>query len=341
MKKIIFSLSTLLASAVLFTGCLKDKGYDNQEYGIKDPSGMSRGISIPEASEDLNNINEKALALDALTTPQTVALFDVNFESDQPAPTDIGVNLALNPTLVSSFNSQQGTSYVSLPSSAYTVNLKVTIKAGQRTGTLAITVPNAGSLSATQTYALGFTIASVDQSGYTIASNLKNIMISFNIKNKYDGVYRLYGSFSRSDLPTYVGVNNSPTGYYEPYNLITSGPNSVNATIETSTYGTTNTQIIYVTGSGFTYFTGVAPKLTIDASNNVTVSEGAAAVGTSVPFLQSAAELAASKYYPTGIPGLPTSSYASGKKAIVAHFRWSSGGIDRITKDTFVYKGPR
>lgn len=338
MKINILSLSALLISASLFTGCLKDNGFENQQYGIKDPSGGSLGISIPEASSDLNNIDEKSIAVDAKNTSQTIDLFSVNLESDQPAATDIGVNLVLNPTLISSFNTQNTTSYISLPSSQYTGMLKLTIKAGTRLATMSITIPNASALSPTTTYALGFSIASIDQPGYTIASNLKNILISLNIKNKYDGVYRLYGSFSRSDLPTYVGVNSSPAGYYEPYNLITSGPSSVNATINTAAYGVTNTQIIYVLGSGFTYFTAVAPKLTIDASNNVTVSEGTAAVGTSVPFLQSAAELSASKYYPTGISSVPNSS---GKPTIVAHFRWSSGGIDRITKDTFIYKGPR
>lgn len=155
-------------------------------------------------------------------------------------------------------------------------------------------------------------------------------------------MYRLYGSFFRSDLPNYVGVSSSPIGYYEPYNLITRSGNSVDATVNTTAYGVTNTQFIYnndPTVLLYTYFTGVAPRINVDkVTNAVTISQGIAAAGTSVPFLQSAAELAASKYYANGIPGAPNSV---GKPTIVAHFRWSSGGIDRIAKDTFVYKFPR
>ena len=188
-------------------------------------------------------------------------------------------------------------------------------------------------------FALGLQI--VDAPGLTISGNYDKFLWTFNLLNKWDGYYRLYGGFSRSDQPTYTGVSNSPNGYFQYYQLITASSSSVEAAINTTTYGIISTQVIYDNNSGnpgFTYFTGVGPKLNIDANNNVTVLQGKSATQPSVPFTQDNLELAASKYYPDGIPNVDKTD---GKKTIVAHFRWNSSGVDRITKDTFVFVQPR
>ena len=44
MKKI--TLLALAAITMVSTGCLKDKGFENQEYGIKDPSSSPAGIGF-------------------------------------------------------------------------------------------------------------------------------------------------------------------------------------------------------------------------------------------------------------------------------------------------------
>lgn len=45
--KRIKSLSLLLvAIAIAGTGCLKDKGFDNHEYGINDPDGSPAGVGF-------------------------------------------------------------------------------------------------------------------------------------------------------------------------------------------------------------------------------------------------------------------------------------------------------
>lgn len=218
-------------------------------------------------------------------------------------------------------------------------NYTVSLNPGEFAKVLKVTIPDITSLDLNKRYALGFTISSVDADGH-ISALQKSLVVEIGTNNKWDGIYRLFGGFARADQPGFLGVTMSPAGYYQPYYLVTSGAASVEPRINTADYGLANTQIIYNAGAGnYTFFTGVAPRLNISESGGaVTVTPGEAAIPPSVDFTQNATELAASKYYPNGIPGHP---FADGRPSIVAHFRWTSGGIDRITKDTFVYLQPR
>ncbi len=290
----------------------------------------------------------KLINLDLVATPQVLEMVELrrDLANNADLNTALTVTVKQDPGIASTYNSE----FVPLPDGSFTVespatlvgeDYTVTFAPGEISKTITISLTNALALDLSQQYALGFTIVSTTPTA-KVAALESSFVIQLGVKNPYDGVYRLYGGFSRSDLPTYIGVSYSPAGYYEPYNLITVGSNSVLPTINTAAYGpTTNTQMIYVSGGNYTYFTGVAPKLNIDkATNAVTVTQGTAAVGTSVAFTQNPAELAASKYYPNGIP---SAANTLGKKTIVAHFRWTSGtpAIDRITMDTFVYKFAR
>jgi hypothetical protein len=277
------------------------------------------------------------------TDPQVVDAVDVR--------RDIPNNSELNKTMTVVMKADPGAAtainvnYVPLPDGSFTLSnnvilvgdeYRLTMQPGEFASLVKMTILNAAALDLTKTYAAGFTIYSADADGKVLEAQ-KSFVVVVSTKNKWDGVYRLYSGFFRSDQPGFLGVSLSPNGFYEPYNLITKGPNVVDATINTATYGVTNTQIIYNSGSGgFTYFTGVAPRLVIDnATNAVTVVPGTPAAPPAVNFTQSAAELTASKYYPTGISSVPTSA---GKATIVAHFRWvGAGSIDRLAKDTFVY----
>jgi hypothetical protein len=329
----------ILIAAVLFTACKRVK--------VAEPMGDAGQTLVkfidggtPAAP------GGKLINIELTAEPQTFMAADLrrlipnNTELNRPMnvviKSDAGAVSAYNPALVA------------LPENALTIasenaiivgdEYRITLQPGQFAYNLSITLVNALNLDFSQSYGAGFTIYTVDADG-VILDEAKSYVLEFGVKNIWDGVYRLYSGFFRSDLPNFVGVSLSPAGYYQPYNLITSGSNSVDATINTVDYGVTNTQIIYNTAAGYTYFTGVAPRININGTTNaVTVTEGIAAVGASVPFLQDATELSESKYYETGIAGHPV---ADGRPTIVAHFRWSSGGIDRVAKDTFVYLGPR
>lgn len=320
-------LSFIIVAALL-TGCLNDKKYMDLanvgpviEFPLGGPGVKQNDYSVGDFTKDVDT---------------SIAL---NIASPQVLDRDVQVTVRLAPAVVSEYNDKNGTSYAPIPNSNFVIdNYTVTIPKGHRIGSLKIKLLFS-KFTLKDQFALGLQI--VDAPGLTISGNYGKFLWTFNLRNKWDGYYRLYGGFSRSDQPTYTGVSNSPQGYFQYYQLITASASSVEAAINTQAYGIVSTQIVYVndpTNPAYTYFTGVGPKLNIDANNNVTVLQGKSATQPSVPFIQDNAELAASKYYPTGIPNVDKTD---GKKTIVAHFRWSSGGVDRITKDTFVYIQPR
>ena len=265
MKINIASLSAILISAAIFTGCLKDNGFENQEYGIKNPSGGSLGISFPESPE-------KDFAIDALNTAQTVTLCNLNLEADQPAPTDVHVNLVMNPTLISTYNSANGTSLVTLPTSRYTMNMKITIPKGGRLGDVQISVPNASLIDPTLSYAMGLSIASVDEAGYTIASNLKNILLLISVKNKYDGTYVLKSKLLDWENNTPFNISNQPftwpgsTASYGSILMITAGPSSVKM-FDDWGFGT-YIHPIRTTTPSWSGFGSTEPKFTFDVTTN-------------------------------------------------------------------------
>ncbi len=264
MKKNIIKLSSLLFVAAVFTGCLKDKGYDNQEYGIKDPTGMSLGVSMPESPA-------KDFAIDAKATPQVVTLFNINLEAGQVAQADVNVNLVLKPTLIADYNTANGTSLVPLPTSAHSVvSFKVKIPKGSQMGNFEIAIPNASLVDPTLSYAMGLTIASVDEAGYTIASNLKDILVKISIKNKYDGTYRLRAKLL--DWAAGYGIANTPftwpgsTSSQGSIHMITAGANSVKMY---DAWGfITYIHPIQTTTPTWSGFGSTAPKFTFNETTN-------------------------------------------------------------------------
>ncbi|HEX6193234.1 MAG TPA: DUF1735 domain-containing protein [Chitinophagaceae bacterium] len=190
MKRLFIAPALLIATtAIVLGGCLKDEGFDNHEYGINDPDTQPPGIGFPDAAR-----TTASYAIENVATPQTIDAPFVNLEYGKTAPSDIHVNLVLNPTLVTNYNAANGTSYVVPAPNLYSISsLKVTIPAGGRNVTLPIVIPSAKAMDITKTYALGFTIESVDESGYTIAKNLQNVIIIIAVKNAWDGTYEVRG----------------------------------------------------------------------------------------------------------------------------------------------------
>ena len=217
MKKILF-ISLLTASlSVAFTGCLKDKGFDNNKYGINDPDTQPPGVGFPLATRAKND-----WGLDVSGSPQTVSgLVYVNLESGKAASSDVHVALTNNTAaLLAAYNTANGTSILPLPTALYTVPTALTIGAGSTNTQVNLIVSSTLTLNSSLQYAVGLTISSVD-GGYKIAENLKNLFIVFGVKNQYDGKYTMKGQFYHP--------SNDPA--FSPHSLTvemhSSGPNSV------------------------------------------------------------------------------------------------------------------
>jgi len=217
MKKILLASAFLTATAFMFSSCLKDKGFENNQYGINDPDTQPPGVGFPESSKSNNGF-----AVNSVATPQTIFAPFININSGKPASSDVHVTLTLDPTIVTAYNTANGTALTVPTAGQYTIaSLSFTIPAGQTHVIVPIVIPNASLLSLTTTYALGFKIASVD-GGYLIASNQQKVLISWSVKNQYDGIYNMKGFVLRAGDASLSGV----TGPAER-SLVTTGAYSV------------------------------------------------------------------------------------------------------------------
>ena len=170
-------------TGLLFTSCLKDKGYDNNTYqSVSANSGTEKSeyVSIPKG------VTPQILALEAKSGAQDVKLFEVVYDFVNPAASDITVTLTVNNALVTALPlPASGIAYTVLPTAAYTLpSLTLTIPAGQRLSSALLLKMTTNNLpDPTAVYGIGFTMASVSKAGVQIPSNLKNVIYLFSVKN--------------------------------------------------------------------------------------------------------------------------------------------------------------
>ncbi len=316
MKKIIINSILILSSSTVFISCLKDKEYDDSKIGNQDIENVAKIIEIPNSSE-----NPVVFALNTLPATEEIDAVEVNLATGQVAEADITVTLVKNNTLLANYNSVHGTSFEELPTSNYILpagGLAVTIPKGKNKAYLKLNLQKS-SFDFSKSYALGYSIATISPSGYTISQNYKNILVSVGLKNKYDGAYTLTGYHNRVpfDFP-YIDV---------PMELHTSGPSNIRFFWnEASAYGHP-----IGTGPGALgwYGTAIGPALSIDpATNNIT---GATNLGGATVI----------DLDPSVITHRVTWNAATNKPdKIYVTWRYSGNQLRRFF-DTLTYVGPR
>lgn len=217
MKKIILASVFATALSFAFTGCLKDKGFDNYEYGINDPDTQPPGVGFPFGVKAKNDVG-----VDVSGSPQTInGLIFVNLEAGNPASSAVDVTLSNNTTaLLNAYNTANGTSIQALPTALYSFGSTVTIPAGARNAEIPLTISSTLTLNPNVQYAVGVTISGVS-GNYKVADNLKNLFIVIGVKNQYDGKYIMKGQFFHPSLQPDFGPHTFNV------ELHTSGPNSV------------------------------------------------------------------------------------------------------------------
>jgi hypothetical protein len=222
MKKIFLITQILAVTTLVLTGCLKDKGFDNKTYGINDPDTQPPGVGFALGT-GVKAINGYGLDAVSSTLQVVNGLVYINLESGLPAPADIKITIAINDAVIGRYNANPDLSDIdTLNHGLFNLpTLSLTIPKGQRNVEIPINVPNTTTLNLAKSYGIGLTITSVD-GGYIIASNLKDLLISFSLKNKYDGKYSWKGYALRLNDP---GLTGNFTGV--SCELATTGPNSV------------------------------------------------------------------------------------------------------------------
>ncbi len=223
MKKYIQILSLAMV-AFSFASCLKDKNFDERRTG-HDLTGVPKVIELAIAYSPANGRTVGLAYVDNLVNAEVLT---VRLAAENPAPEDINVTIDTTgaQSFINDFNTANGSTIVKLPNSFYTMpstGYVVTIPKGKREASIVIKT-NAIQYNTSTTYALFYTIKSVDKPGYIISQNFGKYFTRLGAKNKYDGVYTVTGSMVDNTNATFVGR------YPFTYHLVTTGANSVDVT---------------------------------------------------------------------------------------------------------------
>jgi len=203
-----------------FTGCLKDEDFDNGVIQSLHTDGTPPAVvEIKLTAGETSNF--LAESFDNSQTDTTVELIPVNLATKDPAPQDLHVTLAPKQSLVSDYNTVNGTAYGD-PSTFYTVEDGgvVTIPQGQHTGYLKIKFKPSNFLGGD--WAVGFQITAIQEPGYEISGNLSRGIVAIVIKNAYEGSYTSTG---------YLYHPSSPRGLSETKYLQTIDENTVSVSL--------------------------------------------------------------------------------------------------------------
>lgn len=219
MKRILVIAVSAVTISVAVTGCLKDKGLEDQNYGTVISEKKAVAFPLAASSPVLGSINSQ-------TTTQDFQLPNITLEESGVAASDVTVTVALNNTLVADAIAADPTLDLTvLPADAYSVSTtSVVIPKGSKfSDALKLIIPNSSTLDPTATYAVGFSITAVS-AGYQIAANQKDVVVGFSIKNKYDGVYT--ARIRTTGWAAYGIADNATYDYPEDFDFATVGANS-------------------------------------------------------------------------------------------------------------------
>lgn len=214
MKKTLVLTSLLAFCALLFSSCLKDKGFENNEYGINLDGGSPPAVEFIKG-----NAAKTTFGVNVDPGSQFVELVLVYTGGTAPS-TDITVGLQIDNSLLTNYNTANGTSIIAANAASVTVPSTVVIKAGERFTTVRIAINNTTLLNPNLEYGFGLKIISASN-GVKLTSNLNQVFVSFTVKNKYDGVYTVTGTFVDYTNATFTGL------YPRTYTLVTTGANTV------------------------------------------------------------------------------------------------------------------
>jgi len=306
-----FTFFVLLLTTV-FVSCVKK---DDMYKENTDESARKQVVKLTGAPDLV------AIARDVKPTNDTFVLIDIrrypNTEADLNQP--LTVKLQSDPVYIDTFNSQNGTSFVELPSSAYTLvgdlnNL--TFEPGEAIKEVKIIVDQS-QLDLSQAYALAFKVT--DAGSGVINADASEGIYNVGVKNKYDGSYSTditltgWAAYGIAD-----GVTNT---WSTPIDLITSGAASVTLS--------TGYQPAFTDVGDETVFGATAPQYTFDPATDqmIEVINLAPDDGRGRGFHLDATQ---------------TSYFDPATKNVYAHYIMvQNGRPDQHIDMVFTYKGPR
>lgn len=269
MKKI---LNTIVLGLIVtgFSSCLKDKsligpdadGAIKNIIEFKNIAPITSGPTAPFA----------VYIPFTLKPTSTTAEFEaiINYAGADTAPQDITVNLAVDPTILTRYNSGvSGANYKIPAAGSYSFPTSVVIPAGQREVKVKITVkPN--TFDATLENALPLKITSVTSGA--VSGNFGAVIFSLPLESIWQGTYTV----SYNNNYGTIDANLQPAFTESGVKLATIGPNRLRSELVCQTYSGfqtwqfngTNTSITAVTTfSGSERATSIQSVDLVDATN--------------------------------------------------------------------------
>lgn len=197
MKNII-KLSLFVYLSMIMSSCLKDTPItDYTENAIK-PIVLIPNGNFPSVQK------ANPIAFDFKTEGQDLKVF-VRVSYVKPLETALTVNIAKDATIITAYNTANGTTYQELSSSAFQMpaTLAITIPAGQLEAFATIKV-FADKVDLAKNNMLAFKI--VDAGNQPVASNFQQIVFPILVKNSFEANYAVTGYFFHPSSPRAISA---------------------------------------------------------------------------------------------------------------------------------------
>ncbi len=266
MNKKFINFMGMLALVAGMTSCLKDKGFDDQDYGVDisgTPSVSNRSVKILEGGTSSGDIKklvfaDGSAALDSLEF--SVAYVDYTTPTSQLASADLTVTFGTDPAYVATFNATSTVQYQLMPDSLFTLaKTSVVIKKGTFVSELVKVYFKPNKFDGSKTYMLPIVLKTATGiSGVQVQNNFGRISytkIGNILSGKYSWRYRRWQS---GDTTTATSQNVPGTAIITPLS-----PTEINTP---ETYTTTFVDASGGIILGFTNTGGVPSNFTTSLS---------------------------------------------------------------------------
>jgi len=241
-KKSLLIPLLFIAGMVSFSSCKKDF-----VFGDIDPNTDRVIVEFTDSQ------NGGTSSVDYTTNLIQADLTEVRLFPRSVAKGDVKVKVIVNPTVVADFNTENGTSYISVPATSYSLESnEITLTQDNRRQNIKINIKP--SLVVGAPYAIGLSIAEVTNG--EVSELHHNVLVEVKVKNAYEGDYQATGT-----MVVYNGSTNT-------------SPIAATYSIDEVKFLATINNTTVETNIGFSDFTGGAYMyLAINPSTNlVTVS---------------------------------------------------------------------
>ena len=179
MKRILINSSIIVSLVMAMTGCQKDI-----DVLATAQAGATPAVGFGLSNRDALSIG---VAASAPTLDTTIKLFS------NKAGSAATVTVAVDNTIVDTYNTTNTTKIAYMPASVYTVPATVAIAAGSKEGDAKLSVDITKLLGFGTEFALGLSITNVSGGPNAVLADHSKLFILVQVKNAYDADYTVTG----------------------------------------------------------------------------------------------------------------------------------------------------